>query len=112
MRDWTITRIVGDFGFSTGGTTTFLYGVRLAPESEPVGMVNPGTDQTLDWMLWGGITVQRTADELNGGGNVHIDNRSQRKSRGMDSSLRLYIYNAAGSTGYFSWTGRVLALFS
>jgi len=112
MRDWTITRIVGNMEFYSAGATTFLYGIRLAPESEAIGMINPGTDQTVDWMLWGGVYVNNGQASLNGSGNVVIDNRSQRKSRGMDSSLRLYVYNAAGSTGYFAWTGRVLALFS
>jgi len=113
MRDWTITRIVGSLQFVSDSETTFLYGIRLAPESEPVGMINPGTDQTVDWMLWGGVYVHNSStSEIAGSGNVHIDNRSQRKSRGMDSSLRLYVYNAAGSTGDFAWTGRVLALFS
>ena len=113
MRDWTVTRIVGNFTFySTASSgTTFLYGIRLAPESEAIGMINPGTDQTVDWMLWGGFTTGGTY--ANGSlATVSIDNRSQRKSRGMDSSLRLYVYNAAGATGYFAWTGRVLALFS
>ena len=54
MRDWTVTRIVASMSFYSAGSTTFLYGIRLAPESEPVGMINPGTDQTVDWMLWGG----------------------------------------------------------
>ncbi len=111
MRDWTITRIVGSMTFYSAGVTTFLYGVRVAAESEPVGMINPGTDQTVDWMLWGGFTTT-DAGAYGTQSTVEIDNRSQRKSRGMDSSLRLYIYNAAGSTGYFAWTGRVLALFS
>ena len=113
MRDWTITRIVGLLQFESVGETTFLYGVRIAAEAEIVGSINPGTDQTVDWMLWGGVTVENsTTTEISGSGNVHIDNRSQRKSRGMDSSLRLYIYNAAGDTGGVSITGRVLALFS
>jgi len=114
MRDFTVTRIVGMLQFRSNAETTFLYGIRLAPESEPIGMVNPGTDQTVDWMLWGGVTVNHTSSypATAGAGNVMIDNRSQRKSRGMDSSLRLYIYNAAGSTGFYSWTGRVLALHS
>ena len=112
MRDWTVTRIVGNLQFNSQGETTFLYGIRLAPEAEIVGSINPGHDQCVDWMLWGGITVFDTSTtEIVGSGNVHLDNRSQRKSRGMDSSLRLYIYNAAGDTGGFSVTGRVLALF-
>ncbi len=111
MRDFTVTRIVGELQFQTASETTFIYGIRLAPESEPIGMVNPGTDQTLDWMLWGGVTIQNSTNTVGAGsGNIHIDNRSQRKSRGMDSSLRLYVYNAAGSTGYVAWHGRVLSL--
>ena len=113
LRDFTVTRIVGLLQFLTTGATTFLYGIRLAPESEPVGMINPGTDQTVDWMLWGGVYIDNSGQpEINGAGNVYIDNRSQRKSRGMDSSLRLYVYNASGSTGLISWNGRVLGLTS
>ena len=113
LRSFTVTRILMDMQFKSDSTTTFIYGVRLAPESEAVGMINPGHDQTVDWMLWGGVTVESTTqNEIAGSGNVHIDNRSQRKSRGMDSSLRLYIYNAAGSTGDFTVSGRVLSLVS
>ena len=115
LRSFTVTRILMDMQFNSSGTTTFLYGVRLAPESEAVGMINPGTDQTVDWMLWGGVTVTDSGQgyrSIAGAGNVHIDNRSQRKSRGMDSSLRLYVYNAAGSTGQFTVNGRVLSLVS
>ena len=112
MRDWTITRIVGVLQFKSDSETTFMYGVRVAAESEPIGMINPGHDQTVDWMLWGGVTTGFNHNSQATSGIVHIDNRSQRKSRGMDSSLRLYVYNAAGSTGDVAWTGRVLALFS
>ena len=112
LRSFTVTRILLDLQFITDGATSFMWGVRLAPESEVVGMINPGADQTVDWMLWGGITVENTELPVMGSGNVHIDNRSQRKSRGMDSSLRLYIYNAAGSTGDVAITGRVLSLVS
>ena len=62
-------------------------------------------------MFWGAVVVQYPT---NGYGTQwyteKIDNRSQRKSRGMDSGLRLYVYNGAGSTGYYMWSGRVLAL--
>ena len=108
IRDFTITRIVGQLQFTSLGETTFLYGIRIAPEGEPLGTYNPGVDQTIDWMLWGGITQSTSSAYPRD--SILIDNRSQRKSRGMDSALRLYIYNAAGSTGYVAWTGRVLAL--
>ena len=112
LRSFTATRILMDLQFISTGTTSFLYGVRLAPESEALGMINPGVDQTVDWMLWGGVTVANGNSETAGAGNVHIDNRSQRKSRGMDSSLRLYVYNSAGSTGSVAIVGRVLSLVS
>ena len=111
MRDWTITRIVGNLQFYSAGTTSFLYGIRVVPDTEVPGTVNPGQDQTLDWMVWGGVTVGSSWNSY-GGPIIHIDNRSQRKSIGMNSTLRLYIYNSAGSTGYVTWAGRVLALFS
>ena len=111
MRDFTITRIVGKLQFESQGNTSFMYGFRLANEAEPLGTYNPGHDQAIDWMIWGGTSVLYPTG---GAGprvsTVEIDNRSQRKSRGMDSSLRLYVYNAAGSTGYVAWHGRVLSL--
>ena len=111
IRDFTVTRIIGNLQFKSQGGTTFLYGFRLANEAEPLGTYNPGVDQAIDWMLWGGTSVQYPTG---GAGlqpiTVEIDNRSQRKSRGMDSSLRLYVYNADGNTGYVAWHGRVLAL--
>ena len=114
LRSFTVTRILMDLQFRSLGLTSFMYGVRLAPESEAVGMINPGAEQTVDWMLWGGVTVATGSGEsgIAGAGNVHVDNRSQRKSRGMDSSLRLYVFNAAGSTGSVSIIGRVLSLVS
>ena len=111
IRDFTVTRILGTLQFQSQGDTTFYYGIRLAQEAEPVGTYNPGVDQSIDWMLWGAMTV---AWPTNGYGTkwdtVNIDNRSQRKSRGMDSSLRIYIYNGEGSTGYVQYHGRVLSL--
>ena len=111
IRDFTVTRIIGNLQLQSQASTVFLYGIRLAQEAEPPGTYNPGVDQAIDWILWGGVTVNYP--NLGYGPIVHtvdIDNRSQRKSRGMDSGLRLYVYNAAGSTGYVSWNGRVLAL--
>ena len=111
IRDFTITRIIGQLQFLTIADTTFFYGIRLAQEAEPVGTYSPGTDQAIDWMYWGATTV--AYPNLGNGQkwfNVDIDNRSQRKSRGMDSGLRLYVYNGAGTSGYFLWHGRTLAL--
>ena len=111
IRDFTVTRIIAKLQFKTQAQTTFYWGIRLAQESEPTGTFNPGGDQSIDWMLWGATTV---GYPTNGYGQYwwteNIDNRSQRKSRGMDSSLRLYIYNGAGSTGYVAIHGRVLSL--
>ena len=111
IRDFTVTRIIGNLQFQSQNSTTFIWGIRLANEAEPTGTYNPGTDQAIDWMLWGGRIVDYpTSGEGQRTFLEKIDNRSQRKSRGMDSSLRLYIYNAGGATGYVSWNGRVLSL--
>ena len=111
IRDFTVTRIIGNMNFQSQGQTTFIWGIRLAQEAEPAGTYNPGVDQAIDWILWGGRVVEYPTL---GNGPISqlekIDNRSQRKSRGMDSGLRLYVYNASGATGYVSWNGRVLAL--
>ena len=111
IRDFTVTRILGNLQFTTQDQTTFFYGIRLAQEAEPVGTYSPGTDQAIDWMYWGAVVVQYPT--LGNGTQwftEKVDNRSQRKSRGMDSGLRLYVYNGAGSTGYYMWSGRTLAL--
>ncbi len=111
IRDFTVTRIIANLQFQSHGENTFYYGIRLAQESEPVGTYNPGSDQAIDWMVWGALTVSYpTSGYGQKWYNVKIDNRSQRKSRGMDSGLRVYIYNGEGSTGAVQWHGRVLAL--
>ena len=112
MRDWTVTRIVGRMDFDSAGNSSMYYGIRVANENETGGMINPGADPTADWMLWGGIdvwncTYQGACGKLY---FLDIDNRSQRKSRGMESELRLYVYNAGGSVADVSWTGRTLVL--
>jgi len=111
IRDFTVTRILGNLTFVSQSETTFVWGMRLAQEAEPVGTYNPGVDQSIDWILWGALRVfYPTGGAGPRATTVEIDNRSQRKSRGMDSSLRLYVYNADGSTGYVDWAGRVLSL--
>ena len=112
VRDWTVTRIIGQLQWASAGDSTVFYGIRVANENETAGSINPGADQTADWMLWGGLYV---ADS--GANNakypsetVHVDNRSQRKSRGMESVLVLYTFNAGPDTAFMWWSGRTLLL--
>ena len=111
IRDFTVTRIIANLQLQSQSETTFFWGIRLAQEAEPIGTYSPGTDQAIDWMLWGSA---RVSWPTNGYGlkwyQEKIDNRSQRKSRGMDSGLRLYVYNGDGATGYVMYGGRVLSL--
>ena len=62
LRDWTVTRIVGSLQFTSTGTTTFYYGVRVYNEHEASNLVLPGDEPTSDWMYWGGITTNSNAD--------------------------------------------------
>ena len=110
IRDFTVTRIVGNLQFSSTGETVFMYGIRFANENEPVGTYNPGTDQTIDWMLWGSVIVPDTTALGIAASTVEIDNRSQRKSHGMDSACRLFVFNASGNDGYVSVALRTLVL--
>ncbi len=113
IRNFTVTRILGNLQFTTTGQTTFFYGIRLADESEPIGTYNPGVDQAIDWMYWGATIVQYPTlgyGAQRGWYTEKVDIRSQRKARGMDSGLRLYVYNGDGNTGYMMWSGRVLSL--
>ena len=107
LRDWTVTRIVGSLQFTSEGTTTFYYGVRVYNENETATAVTPGSETTADWMFWGAVTTQVGA--VYPRDMIVVDNRSQRKSRGMESELRIVIQNS-GSNGYVSWTGRCLLL--
>ena len=109
MRDWTVTRIVGSLQFESIATTTFYYGVRVYNENEASNLVLPGDEPTADWMFWGAITIKGGGATMLPRDQVVIDNRSQRKSRGMDSELRLVI-QSSGADGYFAWTGRCLLL--
>jgi len=108
IRDWTVARIIGTLQFTTVATSTWVYGVRVANENEVFGSIDPGAQQTADWMFWGAMTTSNGS--YNYRDAVHIDNRSQRKSRGMESELQLYILNAGPSSGDFVAVLRTLLL--
>ena len=107
MRDWTVTRIVGSLQFVTTGTTTFYYGIRVYNENETATAITPGSEPTADWMFWGAVTTENASFHIRD--QVVVDNRSQRKSRGMESELRIVIQNS-GNNGSVAWTGRCLLL--
>ena len=113
IRDWTVTRVVGNMQLKTaaGDHAMVFVGIRVANENEVAASINPGADMTADWMYWQGIHVEQLTDV---GAldpvTINIDNRSQRKSRGMESVLILYTYNAGPDTVYMWWSGRTLLL--
>jgi len=109
LREWTVTRIIGQYQFESAGASTVFYGIRVANENETPGSIDPGVEQTADWMLWGGLYVA-AGSSVEPSETVMVDNRSQRKSRGMESVLVLYTFNAGPDTVDFWWTGRTLLL--
>ena len=111
IRDWTVTRVVGrmQLDVATNDIAQVYVGIRVANENEVAGNLNPGAEQTADWMYWTGVTVQRAATPV-WPITLEIDNRSQRKSRGMESVLVLYTFNAGPDTCYMTWSGRTLLL--
>jgi len=108
IREWTVARIIGSLQVVTGGNSSVFYGIRVANTNEVFGSIDPGAQQTADWMWWGGVYTglggYSPSDE------IKIDNRSQRKSKGMESELRFYILNAGPSTAYFVLNTRTLLL--
>ena len=111
-RDWTIARIIGNIQFATQtaapNEANMYVGIRVANENEPHFMINPGIDQTADWMFWEGLVISSLfAEPANA---LSIDNRSQRKSRGEESKLRLYIFNGGPYDVYCWFSLRVLML--
>ncbi len=111
IRDWTVTRVVGKMQLmvGTGDSAQVYVGIRVANENEAAGSIDPGSEQTADWMFWAGIHVEKDADAFFPA-EINIDNRSQRKSRGMESILILYTFNAGPDTVYMYWSGRTLLL--
>ena len=109
VRDWTVTRVVGllQFDVSAGQEAQVYVGIRVANENEVPGNITPAGEQTADWMFWAGMRIFGGSDPQQ---SLTIDNRSQRKSRGMESSLILYVYNGGPNTVYMYWSGRVLLL--
>ena len=112
IRDWTVTRIVGtmQFDLSVGDSAQVYVGIRIANENEVAGNLNPAGDQTADWMYWTGMACFGVREFPGVLPTLEIDNRSQRKSRGMESTLILYVYNAGPDTVYMNWSGRTLLL--
>jgi len=111
IRDWTVTRVVGNMQLRVVNATdeaTVYVGIRVANENEVAGNITPATEQTADWMYWQGINVSNYGSHEPV--QINIDNRSQRKSRGMESVLVLYTYNAGPDTVYMWWSGRTLLL--
>ena len=108
IRDWTVARIIGNLQVYSDGESSFFYGIRVANENETFAMIEPGADQTADWMWWGGMYTN--SGDVYPRDAIGIDNRSQRKSKGMESELRFYIQNVGPNTGYFVLNTRVLLL--
>ena len=113
IRNWTVTRVVGrmQLDVADGDRAQVYVGIRVANENEVAGNISPGTEQTADWMYWTGVTVSRVYGVAPSYPvEIEIDNRSQRKSRGMESVLVLYTFNAGSDTVYMRWSGRTLLL--
>ncbi len=108
MREWTVARIIGTLQVGSSVETSWFYGIRVANENEGFGTIDPAAQQTADWMWWGGI-YQGTGTYVPRDA-IAIDNRSQRKSRGMESVLRFYITNAGPDVGSFVLNTRTLLL--
>ena len=112
IRDWTVTRVVGrmQLDVATNGIAQVYVGIRVANENEVPGNLSPATEQTADWMYWTGVNVQKGDPTPVPAVEIEIDNRSQRKSRGMESTLILYVYNNGPDLVYMWWSGRTLLL--
>jgi len=113
IRDWTVTRVVGRMQLSTsiGNEAQVYVGIRVANENEVAGNISPASEQTADWMYWAGVHVETpSANVSSPAETLEIDNRSQRKSRGMESVLVLYTYNAGPDQVFLYWSGRTLLL--
>ena len=113
VRDWTVTRILGrmQLDVSAGDRANVYVGIRIANENEVAGNITPGGEQTADWLYWTGLDVERLSTNTHvPAQEIVIDNRSQRKSRGMESVLVLYTYNAGPDFVYMWWSGRTLLL--
>ena len=112
IRDWTVTRVVGRMQLSVaaGDTAGVWVGIRVANENEVAGNLTPAGEQTADWMYWTGVRVDAGAPGAVLPVELEIDNRSQRKSRGMESTLILYVYNGGPDFVYMWWSGRTLLL--
>ena len=87
-----------------------MWGARIANQNEVIGTIGPGTDQTADWMMYGGVSTSRDHENTRIADAIDIDSRSQRKSRGMESELRFYMQNIGVNTMQYEWVGRVLIL--
>ena len=112
IRQWTVTRVVGrmQLNTATNAEAQVYVGIRVANENEVPGNLTPATAQTADWMYWTGVYVTTIGAGSVPAQELEIDNRSQRKSRGMESTLILYVYNAGPDTVYMWWSGRTLLL--
>ena len=113
IRDFTVTRIVGRlmvYSAVEGSGIQCMWGARIANQNEVIGTIGPGTDQTADWMMYGGVSTSRDHENTRIADAIDIDSRSQRKSRGMESELRFYMQNIGVNTMQYEWVGRVLIL--
>ena len=113
IREWTVTRVVGDMQLAvvSGDEAQAYIGIRVANENEVFDNIGPATEQTADWMYWQGVHVDsNVAFGDHRRHDIKIDNRSQRKSRGMESVLILYVYNVGPDPVYMWWSGRTLLL--
>jgi len=110
VRQYTVTRILLQFSCAVDSQdlNVFGIGIRFDNENVALGSVNPLSDTTADWMYHEEIQPSVLTFEMRD--RVIRDIRAQRKSRGNDMDLFLYVESNTSVAGDFITAGRVLLL--
>jgi len=109
VQQFTITRMIIGMNFSSDtGPSSMIAGVRFENENVGAGTVSPITDATAEWLYWEEFMTEIGA--ISGRFRNFRDIGTQRKSRGNDNNLFLYVSNTTAIAGDFQVSGRVLAL--
>ena len=108
---YTVTRSIFRLNISAdSGAAVVTFGMIIQPEPLLLASSNPADDPERDWFYHEEFLVEVAAESLDPANAIVRDIASQRKSKGMNTEMFLYVRNRGALGIQFHGSGRSLIL--